>query len=101
MHLSKKDPRPDCRLRFPSLSVASLVARLTIGVDTLRSLFAAALSRPAAGSSQFSGVIVCQRALQCVANIQGVLVLAKSGLSDAEITELRDSMIAAALEGEK
>jgi hypothetical protein len=36
-----------------------------------------------------------------VANIQGVLVLAKSGLSDAEITEMRDAMIAAALKGEK
>jgi TetR/AcrR family transcriptional repressor of nem operon len=78
-----------------------VVARLTIGVDTLRSLFAAALSRPAAGSSQFSNVTLRQRALQCVANIQGVLVLAKSGLSDAEITEMRDAMIAAALNGEK
>ena len=74
-----------------------VVARLKIGVDTLRSLFAAALSRPAAGSSRLSDVIVRQRALQCAANIQGMLVLAKSGLSDAEITEMRDAMIAAAL----
>jgi TetR/AcrR family transcriptional repressor of nem operon len=78
-----------------------VVARLTIGVDTLRSLFAAALSRPAAGSSRFPDVIVRQRALQCVANIQGVLVLAKSGLSDAEITEMRNAMIAAALKEER
>ena len=32
-----------------------VVARLKIGVDTLRSLFAAALSRPAAGSSRLLG----------------------------------------------
>jgi TetR/AcrR family transcriptional regulator, transcriptional repressor for nem operon len=78
-----------------------VVARLTVGVDTLRSLFAAALSRPAAESSRLSNAIVCQRALQCVANIQGMLVLAKSGLSDAEITQLRDAMIAAALKRER
>src|ERR1700677_4180770 len=45
---------------------AHVVARLKIGVDTLRSLFVAALSRPAAGSSRRSDVIVRQRALQCV-----------------------------------
>ncbi len=78
-----------------------VVTRLTIGVETLRSLFAAALSRPATGSSRFSDVLVRQRALQCVANIQGMLVLAKSGLPDAEITEMRNAMIAAALEREK
>jgi TetR/AcrR family transcriptional regulator, transcriptional repressor for nem operon len=77
-----------------------VVKRLKIGVDTLRSLFEAALSRPA-GSSRLSNVIVRQRALQCVANIQGILVLAKSGLSDAEITEMRDAMIASALKQEK
>jgi TetR/AcrR family transcriptional repressor of nem operon len=82
-------------------SNSDVVARLTTGVETLRSLFAAALSRPAAGSSRFSDVIVRRRALQCVANIQGLLVLAKSGLSDAEITDMRDAMIAAALNGEK
>lgn len=87
-------------LEFGS-SDPDVVARLTIGVETLRSLFAAALSRPAAGSSQLSDAIVRQRALQCVANIQGVLVLAKSGLPDAEIAEMRDAMIAAALKGEK
>jgi TetR/AcrR family transcriptional regulator, transcriptional repressor for nem operon len=65
-------------LEFGS-SDPDIVARLTIGVDTLRSLFAAALSRPAARSLRLSDVIVRQRALQCVANIQGVLVLAKSG----------------------
>jgi len=78
-----------------------VVAHLKTGVDTLRSLFEAALSRPAARSSPLSDAIVRRRALQCVANIQGVLVLAKSGLSDAEITEMRDAMIAAALKGEK
>ena len=78
-----------------------VVARLKIGVDTLRSLFEAALSRPAAGASRLSDVIVRQRALQCVANIQGMLVLAKSGLSDAEIKVMRDAMIASAIKQEK
>ena len=86
-------------LEFGS-SDPDVVKRLNIGVDTLRSLFEAALSRPA-GSSRLSDVIVRQRALQCVANIQGVLVLAKSGVSDAEITEMRDAMIASALKREK
>jgi TetR/AcrR family transcriptional regulator, transcriptional repressor for nem operon len=78
-----------------------VVARLKIGVDTLRSLFEAALSRPAAGASRLSDVIVRQRGLQCVANIQGILVLAKSGLSDAEIKVMRDAMTASALKQEK
>jgi TetR/AcrR family transcriptional repressor of nem operon len=78
-----------------------VVKRLKIGVNTLRSLFEAALSRPAAGSSRLSDVIIRQRALQCLANIQGILVLAKSGVSDVEITEMRDAMIAFALKREK
>ena len=63
--------------------------------------FRSGVVAPGGGSSRFSDVVVRQRALQCVANIQGLLVLAKSGLSDAEITEMRDAMIAAALNGEK
>jgi len=34
-----------------------------------------------------------------VANIQGILLLAKSGVSDAEITKMRDAMVASALNG--
>jgi TetR/AcrR family transcriptional repressor of nem operon len=73
------------------------VARLKIGVGTLRSLFEQALSLPRAGSPLLPAPVVRQRALQCAANIQGLLVLAKSGMSDAEIEEMRDTMIAAAL----
>jgi hypothetical protein len=39
--------------------------------------------------------------IQGVLVLQGLLVLAKSGLSDVEITEMRDAMIAAALKREK
>jgi len=78
-----------------------VVTRLKIGVDTLRFLSKRRCRDLAAGSSRHSDVIVRQRALQCVANIQGMLVLAKSGVSDAEITEMRDAMIAAALKREK
>jgi TetR/AcrR family transcriptional regulator, transcriptional repressor for nem operon len=73
-----------------------VVARLKVGVDTLRSLFEKALSLPRVGSPQLSGAAIAQRALQCAANIQGLLVLAKSGLSDAEIGQMRDALIAAA-----
>jgi TetR/AcrR family transcriptional repressor of nem operon len=78
----------------------NVVKRLKIGVDTLRSLFEAALPRPA-GTSRLSDVIVHQRALQCVAHTQGILVLAKSGVSNAEITEMREAMIASALKRDK
>ena len=74
-----------------------VVARLKVGIDTLRSLFEKALSLSGAGSSHLSGAAVTRRALQCVANIQGLLVLAKSGLSDAEIGQMRDALIAAAI----
>jgi TetR/AcrR family transcriptional repressor of nem operon len=74
-----------------------VVARLKIGVDTLRSLFERALSLPVAESLRLSDAVIRRRALQCVANIQGLLVLAKSGLSDHQVAEIRNAMIAAAL----
>src|ERR1700756_5344791 len=52
-----------------------VVARLKIGVDTLRSLFERALSLPGgAGSLRLSDAVIRQRALQCAANIQGLLL---------------------------
>jgi TetR/AcrR family transcriptional repressor of nem operon len=74
-----------------------VVARLRIGVSTVRSLFEKALSLPQAGSATLSDAAVAQRALQCTASLQGLLVLAKSGLSDSEIGQMRDALIATAL----
>jgi TetR/AcrR family transcriptional regulator, transcriptional repressor for nem operon len=74
-----------------------VVAKLKIGVDTLRSLFERALSLPRADSLPLPSAMIRQRALQCAANIQGLLVLAKSGLSEVEIREMRAALIAAAL----
>ena len=70
-----------------------VAARLKAGIDTLRSLFEKALSLSRVGSSH----LITRRALQCAANIQGLLVLAKSGSSDAEIGQMRDALIAAAI----
>jgi TetR/AcrR family transcriptional regulator, transcriptional repressor for nem operon len=74
-----------------------VAARLKAGIDTLRALFEKALSLSTVGSSQLSGSVVTRRALQCTTNIQGLLVVAKSGLSDAEIGQMRDALIAAAI----
>lgn len=66
-------------------------AKLKIGVDILRSLFERARSLPRADSLRLAGTMIRRRALQCTASIQGLLVLAKWGLSEAEIREMRDA----------
>lgn len=70
-----------------------IVDRLKIGVETLRALFRKAISLPSAGERR-SKREIDQLALQLVANVQGLLVLAKSGLSDADIKSARSAMLA-------
>jgi TetR/AcrR family transcriptional repressor of nem operon len=72
-----------------------IVAELKIGIDILRALFRKALSLPS-----ISGVMRLKRevdrtALQLVANVQGLLVLAKSGLSNADLKSVRSTMLEA------
>jgi TetR/AcrR family transcriptional regulator, transcriptional repressor for nem operon len=71
-----------------------IVARLKIGVEILRALFRKAVSLSSGAGVRRSKREVDQAALQLVANVQGLLVLAKSGLSDADIRNARSSMLA-------
>ena len=71
-----------------------IVARLKIGVEILRALFRNAISLPSSAGVRRSKREIDQLALQLVANVQGLLVLAKSGLSDADIKSARSAMLA-------
>jgi TetR/AcrR family transcriptional repressor of nem operon len=70
-----------------------IVARLTIGVDVLRAVFEKALTLPSSAGVRRSKREVGHLALLLVANVQGLLVLAKSGLSAADIRTARSSML--------
>jgi TetR/AcrR family transcriptional regulator, transcriptional repressor for nem operon len=72
-----------------------IVDRLKIGVEILRALFRKAISLPSSSAGvRRSKREIDQLALQLVANVQGLLVLAKSGLSDADIKSARSAMLA-------
>jgi TetR/AcrR family transcriptional repressor of nem operon len=71
-----------------------IVDRLKIGVEVLRTLFRKAISLPSSAGVRRSKREIDQIALQLVANVQGLLVLAKSGLSDADIRRTRAAMLA-------
>jgi TetR/AcrR family transcriptional repressor of nem operon len=71
-----------------------IVDRLKIGVEILRALFRKAISLPSNAGVRRSKREIDQLALQLVANVQGLLVLAKSGLSDADIKSARSAMLA-------
>jgi TetR/AcrR family transcriptional repressor of nem operon len=73
---------------------AEIVDKLKIGVEILRELFRKAISLPSSTGVRRSKRDVDQLALQLVANVQGLLVLAKSGLSDADIKSARSAMLA-------
>jgi len=59
-----------------------------------RALFRKAISLPSSAGVRRSKREIDQAALQLVANVQGLLVLAKSGLSDADIRRARSGMLA-------
>jgi TetR/AcrR family transcriptional regulator, transcriptional repressor for nem operon len=71
-----------------------VVTRLKVGVEILRTLFKKAISLPSAAGAKRSEREINLAALQLVANVQGLLVLAKSGLSDADIKDMRAVMLA-------
>ena len=71
-----------------------IVNQLRIGVDVLRAQFKKALSLPSAKGVKRSRVEIERGALHLVASVQGLLVLAKSGLSDADIKSTRAAMLA-------
>ena len=71
-----------------------IVDQLRIGVDVLRAQFKKALSLPSADGVKRTNVGIERSALHLVASVQGLLVLAKSGLSDADIKSTRAAMLA-------
>lgn len=75
-----------------------IVNRLRTGVDTLRALFRKAIALPSASRVVRSEAEMDQAALQLVVGVQGLLVLAKSGLLDADIRSARTAIISAITE---
>ena len=74
---------------------AEIVDRLKIGVEVLRAQFKRALSLPSISGTKRSEFEVDRAALHLVAGVQGLLVLAKSGLADADIKITRATILAA------
>ena len=72
--------------------------RLNIGIASVRSLLERALSLPLRPSRLLSEDSRRLRALQCTASLQGLLVLAKSGLPAVELQAMRDALINTALQ---
>jgi len=67
--------------------------RLTLGIQVLRAQFKRALSLPSAVGTKRPDVEIDRLALHLVANIQGLLVLAKSGLAEADIKIARTTLL--------
>lgn len=71
-----------------------IVERLRIGVDVLRAQFKKALSLPSADGTKRTEQETDSSALHLVAGVQGLLVLAKSGLTDSDIKIARAALLA-------
>src|SRR5271169_900307 len=72
-----------------------IVAKLKIGTESLRVMFRKALSLSSSTRGMRSKREADRTALQLVANVQGLLVLAKSGLSDADLKIARSATLEA------
>jgi TetR/AcrR family transcriptional regulator, transcriptional repressor for nem operon len=72
-----------------------IVERLRKGVETLRALARKAIALPSPSGVKRSEREIDQAALQLVAGVQGLLVLAKSGLSAADVKTARAVIVAA------
>jgi TetR/AcrR family transcriptional repressor of nem operon len=72
-----------------------IVDQLRIGVEVLRTQFKRALSLPSVDGRKRSNIEIERCALHLIASVQGLLVLAKSGLSDADIKSTREAMLTA------
>jgi TetR/AcrR family transcriptional repressor of nem operon len=68
--------------------------RLRIGIEVLKAQFRKALSLPSATRRRHSDTEIDRLALHLVANIQGLLVLAKSGLAETDIKAARKALLA-------
>jgi TetR/AcrR family transcriptional repressor of nem operon len=72
---------------------AEIADRLKVGIEVLKAQFKRALSLPSIAGTKRSEVEIDRLALHLVANIQGLLVLAKSGLAEADIKAARASLL--------
>jgi TetR/AcrR family transcriptional repressor of nem operon len=71
-----------------------VAAKLKIGVEVLKAQFKRALALPSAAGTKRADSEIDQLALHLVANIQGLLVLTKSGLAEADIKAARAGLLA-------
>jgi TetR/AcrR family transcriptional repressor of nem operon len=70
-----------------------IAERLKLGIEILKAQFKRALALPSAADTRRVESEIDRLALHLVANIQGLLVLAKSGLAEAEIQSARDTLL--------
>lgn len=70
-----------------------IAERLKIGVHVLQAQFKKALALPSAAGAKRSDADINGLALHLVAGIQGLLVLAKSGLAEADIKIARAALL--------
>jgi TetR/AcrR family transcriptional regulator, transcriptional repressor for nem operon len=72
-----------------------ILSRLQKGVEILRAVFGKAIALPSTSGVKRSEREIDRAALQLVAGVQGLLVLAKSGLSQADMRSARTAILAA------
>jgi TetR/AcrR family transcriptional regulator, transcriptional repressor for nem operon len=68
--------------------------RLRVGIEVLKAQFKRALALPSAAGAKRRDSEIDALALHLVANIQGLLVLAKSGLAEADVKIARTTLLA-------
>jgi TetR/AcrR family transcriptional repressor of nem operon len=68
--------------------------KLKVGIEVLKTQFKRALTLPSAAGVKRADSEIDQLALHLVANIQGLLVLTKSGLPEADIKTARAALLA-------
>jgi len=71
-----------------------VAAKLKVGIEVLKAQLKFALALPSAAGTRRADSEIDQLALHLVANIQGLLVLAKSGLAEADIKTARAGLLA-------
>jgi TetR/AcrR family transcriptional repressor of nem operon len=71
-----------------------VAAKLKVGIEVLKAQFKRALALPSTAGMKRADSEIDQLALHLVANIQGLLVLAKSGLAEADIKTARAGLLA-------
>jgi TetR/AcrR family transcriptional repressor of nem operon len=67
--------------------------KLKVGIEVLKAQFKRALTLPSAAGARRADSEIDQLALHLVANIQGLLVLTKSGLPEADIKTARAALL--------